>query len=615
MAKEFKLPEVSEGVTEADVSEVMVAEGDTIEAGQVVMEVETEKAVAPVECPFAGTVAKVHVKEGDTIAIGATLLTVEESDDAKADDAKADDAPASGGRQSSGKSSDAAKASETTKPSKQESEARSQKPLAQATSVRDVEVEGENVVDLVVLGGGPGGYPAAFDAADHGLKVLLVDENAQPGGVCLRVGCIPSKALLHIAKLIHEAKEAANWGLSFDEPKIDLEKLRQFKTGVVSKLTGGVSQLGKARGVKIVQARGEFVDSHTLKLTKPDGSNEQVTFRKAIVAVGSQPAMPKIFEIGDKRVMDSSGALDLPEIPKRLLVIGGGYIGLEMGSVYSALGSKVTVVEMTDGLLPGADRDLVKPLESRLRKDFEAIQLETKVEGLEATPDGIAVTLSGKAVDGGTAATQVFDRVLVAIGRRPNGKGIGLENTQAEVDDRGFVKVDNRMQTADPDILAIGDVAGEPMLAHKATREAKVAVATLLGEPSEFDNRGIPAVVFTDPEIAWVGLSETEAKKKGVKVNVVKFPWGASGRAQTIDRTDGLTKLICDPDSERVLGVGIVGPNAGELIAEGTLAVEMAAVARDIAETIHAHPTLSETLMESSEMVFGQATHFARPKR
>lgn len=615
MAKEFKLPEVSEGVTEADVSEVMVAEGDTIEAGQVVMEVETEKAVAPVECPFAGTVAKVHVKEGDTIAIGATLLTVEESDDAKADDAKADDAPASGGRQSSGKSSDAAKASETTKPSKQESEARSQKPLAQATSVRDVEVEGENVVDLVVLGGGPGGYPAAFDAADHGLKVLLVDENAQPGGVCLRVGCIPSKALLHIAKLVHEAKEAANWGLSFDEPKIDLEKLRQFKTGVVSKLTGGVSQLGKARGVKIVQARGEFVDSHTLKLTKPDGSNEQVTFRKAIVAVGSQPAMPKIFEIGDKRVMDSSGALDLPEIPKRLLVIGGGYIGLEMGSVYSALGSKVTVVEMTDGLLPGADRDLVKPLESRLRKDFEAIQLETKVEGLEATPDGIAVTLSGKAVDGGTAATQVFDRVLVAIGRRPNGKGIGLENTQAEVDDRGFVKVDNRMQTADPDILAIGDVAGEPMLAHKATREAKVAVATLLGEPSEFDNRGIPAVVFTDPEIAWVGLSETEAKKKGVKVNVVKFPWGASGRAQTIDRTDGLTKLICDPDSERVLGVGIVGPNAGELIAEGTLAVEMAAVARDIAETIHAHPTLSETLMESSEMVFGQATHFARPKR
>lgn len=615
MAKEFKLPEVSEGVTEADVSEVMVAEGDTIEAGQVVMEVETEKAVAPVECPFAGTVAKVHVKEGDTIAIGATLLTVEESDDAKADDAKADDAPASGGRQSSGKSSDAAKASETTKPSKQESEARSQKPLAQATSVRDVEVEGENVVDLVVLGGGPGGYPAAFDAADHGLKVLLVDENAQPGGVCLRVGCIPSKALLHIAKLVHEAKEAANWGLSFDEPKIDLEKLRQFKTGVVSKLTGGVSQLGKARGVKIVQARGEFVDSHTLKLTKPDGSNEQVTFRKAIVAVGSQPAMPKIFEIGDKRVMDSSGALDLPEIPKRLLVIGGGYIGLEMGSVYSALGSKVTVVEMTDGLLPGADRDLVKPLESRLRKDFEAIQLETKVEGLEATPDGIAVTLSGKAVDGGAAATQVFDRVLVAIGRRPNGKGIGLENTQAEVDDRGFVKVDNRMQTADPDILAIGDVAGEPMLAHKATREAKVAVATLLGEPSEFDNRGIPAVVFTDPEIAWVGLSETEAKKKGVKVNVVKFPWGASGRAQTIDRTDGLTKLICDPDSERVLGVGIVGPNAGELIAEGTLAVEMAAVARDIAETIHAHPTLSETLMESSEMVFGQATHFARPKR
>ncbi|MGC1272738.1 MAG: dihydrolipoyl dehydrogenase [Planctomycetaceae bacterium] len=478
-----------------------------------------------------------------------------------------------------------------------------------------MQVDGKDVVDVVVLGGGPGGYPAAFDAADHGLKVVLVDENAQPGGVCLRVGCIPSKALLHIAKLVHEAKEAANWGLTFGEPKIDLDKLRQFKSSVVGKLTGGVSQLGKARGVKIVEARGTFVDSHTLNLKKPDGSSEQIKFKKAIVAVGSQPAMPKIFDIGDKRVMDSSGALELADIPKRLLVIGGGYIGLEMGSVYAALGSKVTVVEMTGGLLPGADRDLVKPLETRLRKQFEAIHLDTKVEGLEATKEGIAVSLSGKAVKGGAAAKQTFDRVLVAIGRRPNGKGIGLEKTKAEVDDRGFVKVDKRMQTADPDVLAVGDVAGEPMLAHKATREAKVAVATLLGEPSEFDNRGIPAVVFTDPELAWVGLSETEAQQQGIKVKVVKFPWGASGRAQTIDRTEGLTKLICDPDSERVLGVGIVGPNAGELIAEGTLAVEMAAVARDVADTIHAHPTLSETLMESSEMIFGQATHYARPKR
>ena len=614
MATEFKLPEVSEGVTEADISEIMVAEGDMIEADQVVMEVETEKAVAPVECPIAGKVAKVHVKEGDTVAIGATLLTIEESGQ-----------PPSGGRQPSEASgqkaevgsqrSEAGKQAPGSQRTQTGGDATPRQSATQSKPVHDVKVEDKDVVDLVVLGGGPGGYPAAFDAADHGLKVVLVDENPQPGGVCLRVGCIPSKALLHIAKLIHEAKEAERWGISFAAPKIDLDKVRQFKTGVVGKLTGGVSQLAKGRNVKIVQARGTFVDSNTLSLKKPDGSTEQLKFRKCIIAVGSRPTMPSFFDIGDDRVMTSTGALDLPDIPKRLLVIGGGYIGLEMGTVYAALGSKVTVVEMTGGLLPGADRDLVKPLQSRLEKDFEAIHLDTKVEKLEATKEGIAVTISGKAVEKGAAVSQTFDRVLIAIGRLPNGKGIGLEKTKAGVDDRGHVKVDKRMQTADANLLAIGDVAGEPMLAHKATREAKVAVATLLGEPSEFDNVGIPAVVFTDPEIAWVGLSETEAEKRGIKVKVARFPWAASGRAQTIDRTDGLTKLICDPETERILGVGIVGAGAGELIAEGTLAVEMAAVARDVADTIHAHPTLSETLMESGESIFGQATHYFRPKR
>lgn len=623
MAKEFKLPEVSEGVSEADISEVSVAEGDVIEAGQVVMEVETDKAVAPVECPFGGKILKVHVKEGDTVPIGTTLLTIEDGQGSGAGGQGAGEEAS--GQRPEAKEQKSAQGTSSKPPSPREGEAKATPTTAQsasatsqtqeAKSIHNVKVDGKDVVDLVVLGGGPGGYPAAFDAADHGLKVVLIDENAQPGGVCLRVGCIPSKALLHVAKLIHEAKEASHWGLSFNEPKIDLDKLRDFKKGVVTKLTGGVGQLAKGRGVKIIQARGTFVDSHTLNLQKPDGSSEQIKFKKCIVAVGSRPTMPPVFDIKDDRVMTSTGALDLPDVPKKLLVIGGGYIGLEMGTVYSALGSKVTVVEMTGGLLPGADRDLVKPLQTRLEKQFEAIHLDTKVEKLEAKKEGIAVTVSGKAVEKGAPATQVFDRVLIAIGRLPNGKGIGLENTKAEVDGRGHVKVDRRMQTAEPDILAIGDVAGEPMLAHKATREAKVAVATLLGEPSEFDNVGIPAVVFTDPEIAWVGLTETEAEKQGRKIKVAKFPWAASGRAQTIDRLDGLTKLICDPETERVLGVGIVGAGAGELIAEGTLAVEMAAVARDVADTIHAHPTLSETMMESGEAIFGQATHYFRPKR
>ena len=464
---------------------------------------------------------------------------------------------------------------------------------------------------LVVLGGGPGGYPAAFEAADHGMDVVLVDAGDRPGGVCLNRGCIPSKALLHVAKLMREAEEAEHWGLTFEKPSLDLDKLRDFKSGVVHKLTGGIGQLCKARGVTLVQARGTFLDSNTLSLEHPDGSTSQLQFEKAIVAVGSVPAVPKFFDIGDDRVMDSTGALQLADVPKRLLVIGGGYIGLEMGTVYSALGSAVTVVEMTDGLLPGADRDLVKPLQTRLEGFFENIYLNTRVDALEAGDSGITAKLSG---DDAPESIE-FDRVLISIGRRPSGHGVGLENTKAVVTDRGFVEVDRSMRTADPNILAIGDVAGEPMLAHKATREAKVAVETLLGEPAEFDNIAIPAVVFTDPEIAWCGLTEAEAAAKGQEVNVVRFPWAASGRAQTIDRTEGLTKILFDPQTERVLGVGIVGAGAGELIGEGVLAVETAAVARDLSETIHAHPTLSETIMESGEGAYAQATHIYRKKR
>lgn len=464
---------------------------------------------------------------------------------------------------------------------------------------------------LVVLGGGPGGYPAAFEAADHGMDVVLVDQDPQPGGVCLNRGCIPSKALLHVAKLLHEAREAEDCGVSFGEPKIDLDQLRGFKNGVVGQLTGGVRQLCKARKVKLIEARGEFENSTTLRLSDREGNVSKLTFDHCVVAVGSRPAVPKLFDIGDDRVMDSTGALELPDIPGKLLVIGGGYIGLEMGSVYSALGSEVTVVEMLPNLLAGADRDLVRPLEARLKAQFKAIHTDTKVAGLKATPEGIVATLEGEGVE----SPQTFDRVLVSVGRIPNGHGIGLDSTEAKVTDRGFIEVDEHRRTADPHLYAIGDVAGEPMLAHKATREAKVAVEALLGKPAAFDNIAIPAVVFTDPEVAWCGITETEAKQKNLNVKVVRFPWGASGRAQSLARTDGLTKLIVDAHSERVLGVGIVGPGAGELIGEGVLAVENAMVVRDVAETIHAHPTLSETMMEAAELGFGQATHVFRPKK
>jgi dihydrolipoamide dehydrogenase len=465
--------------------------------------------------------------------------------------------------------------------------------------------------ELVVLGGGPGGYPAAFHAADHGMNVTLVNEESAPGGVCLHRGCIPSKALLHVAKLINEAKEASDWGVTFAEPKIDLDKLRSFKNKVIDGLTGGITQLCKARGVTHIQARGTFLDSNTLELKKPDGSTEPLKFKTCIIATGSSPTMPGFFNIGDERVMDSTGALELADVPNKLLIVGGGYIGLEMGSVYAAIGSKVTVVEMLSGLLPGADRDLVRPLQKRLKSMFDAIHLNTKVNSLTAKKKGIVAELEGAGVD----SPQTFDRVLISIGRRPNSANLGLENTKVQIDEKGFIKIDKNQRTSDPNLMCVGDVAGEPMLAHKATREAKVAVETLLGQPAEFDNIAIPAVVFTDPELAWCGITENEAKEEGREVTVVRFPWSASGRAQSIGRTEGITKLIIDPKTERVLGVGITGPGAGEMIAEGVIAVETAAVARDLAESIHAHPTLSETIMEAAESFYGQATHSYRPKK
>ena len=469
----------------------------------------------------------------------------------------------------------------------------------------------EKHAQLVVLGGGPGGYPAAFAAADHGMQVVLIDEGKQPGGVCLNRGCIPSKALLHVAKLINESRESSEWGITFQPPEIDLDKLRSFKEGVVGSLCGGIEGLCQQRGVELIKARGTFKDSSTLELKDKDGNVSEISFDKAIVAIGSIPTMPGFFNIGDDRVMDSTGALELKDVPGKLLVVGGGYIGLEMGSVYAALGSEVTVVEMSAGLLPGADRDLVTPLQKRLKEHFSAIHVNTKVAKLTASDAGIVASLEGEGVD----PEMTFDRVLISIGRRPNSANCGLENTGVELDERGFIKVDRNMRTADPKLMAIGDIAGEPMLAHKATREAKIAVETLMGEPVVFDNIAIPAVVFTDPEIAWAGITETEAKAQGIEHTTHRFPWAASGRAQTLGRPEGVTKMIVEPKHGRILGIGICGAGAGEMIAEAVVAIEMGATARDLADSIHAHPTLSETVMEVAESVIGQPTHFYRKPR
>jgi dihydrolipoamide dehydrogenase len=465
-------------------------------------------------------------------------------------------------------------------------------------------------VQLVVVGGGPGGYAAAFLGADLGLSVALVDPEVNPGGVCVYRGCIPSKALLHVANVLDESRHAKAWGIEFAEPKIDLDKLREFKNNVVKRLTNGTGQLVKHRKVKYLQGWAEIVDAHNLRVKLASGGDEQVQFEHAILATGSMPAIPPALKVDDPRVMDSTAALDLPDIPKSLLVVGGGYIGLELGTVYATLGSAVTVVEMTGGLLPGADRDLVDVLAKRISKTMKSVLLNTRVVSMKPEAKGVRVAFEGEG-----AKEDLFDRVLVSVGRVPNSKIPGLERTHVQVDQRGFIMVDEQRRTHEPSIFAIGDVVGEPMLAHKASHEGRVAVEVMAGENVAFAPRAIPAVVFTDPELAWAGLTEAQATKENRRVTIAKFPWGASGRAITLDRMDGLTKLILDPESERLLGVGLVGPGAGELIAEGVLAIEMGATATDLKLTIHPHPTLTETLMESAEVFFGQATHVYRPKR
>jgi dihydrolipoamide dehydrogenase len=447
------------------------------------------------------------------------------------------------------------------------------------------------------------------------MQVALVDPSPNPGGVCLYRGCIPSKALLHVAAVINEAHHAEAWGVSFGAPKIDVGKVRAFKDKVVSQLTGGVGQVARMRKIDYIQGTAAFRDARSLEITRTGSQETEIlTFEHAVIATGSRPTTVPGLSIDSPRVMDSTGALDLPDVPKSLLVVGGGYIGLELGTVYAALGSKVTVVEMTDGLLPGAERDLVNVLARRVETMCEAVLLKAKVTGMKETGDAIAVTFEGELPEG-MAKEQTFDRVLVSLGRRPNSAVPGLDRTKVKVNARGFIEVDEARCTAEPTIYAIGDVVGEPMLAHKASHEARVAIDSIAGEQVAFEPLAIPAVVFTDPEIAWCGLTEAEAAKQNREVTVARFPWAASGRAITLDRTDGMTKLVLDPASGRILGVGIVGPGAGELISEGALAIEMGTTAADLKLTIHPHPTLSETLMEAAEVFFGQATHVYRPKR
>jgi dihydrolipoamide dehydrogenase len=465
-------------------------------------------------------------------------------------------------------------------------------------------------VELVVVGGGPGGYAAAFYGADKGMNVALVDQERRLGGVCLLRGCIPSKALLHAAKVVMEAKESAIRGIHFGAPTIEVSRLRSWKDSIVERLAGGINGLARKRNVEVVQGRGYFENSTTLRVETPEGQRF-LSYDRAIIAVGSRAALPAAFDLGNPRVMTSDQGLDVEEVPARMLVVGAGYIGLELGTVYATLGTKIVLAEALDVMLAGVDADLVRPVMRYAQKAFAEVRLNAKVTSMATAGRQIRAVMehSGKTLD------ELYDRVLVAVGRAPNCEDLGLENTKVTLNERGFIQVNDQQQTTDSALYAIGDVTGGALLAHKASREARVAVEVITGETSSFRNIIIPAVVFTDPEVAWCGLTESEARAKGITVEVARFPWSASGRSLTLDRVDGLTKLIVEPESERILGVGLVGPGAGELISEGVLAIEMGATARDLAESIHPHPTLSETLMECAEVFYGQATHIYTPKK
>ena len=585
-----------------DVIEILVKAGDTIAIDDSLITVESDKASMDIPSSKAGVVKELKVKVGDKIAKGSLVLLLEAEASASAPQATKED--------------------KTIIEEKAPIPAPTLAPAPVLAPKAAVPISNSDIsTQLVVLGSGPGGYTAAFRAADLGLKVVLIERYSTLGGVCLNVGCIPSKALLHTAKVITEAEETAAHGVSFSAPKIDLAALKHWKENeVVAKLTGGLSQMAKQREVTVLQGIGQFTSPNQIAVTDVAGKITTIGFENAIIAAGSQatkfPGAPV-----DDRIMDSTGALALADIPKRLLVIGGGIIGLEMGTVYDALGTKVSIVEFTDGLIQGCDRDLVRPLQKRMDKRFESIMLSTKVTKIEAKTDGIHVSFEGEAApvaaEGAAhqTATQIYDRVLVSIGRRPNGKNIGAENAGVNVDERGFIAVDKQMRTNVPHIFAIGDIVGQPMLAHKATHEGKVAAEVIAGHKVEFIASVIPSVAYTDPEIAWVGVTETDAKAQGLDIDKASFPWAASGRAIANARTDGTTKLIFDKTTHRLIGAGIVGTNAGELLAEAVLAIEMGADAHDLGLTIHAHPTLSETICFAAEMKEGTITDLYIKKR
>ncbi|MQR01814.1 dihydrolipoyl dehydrogenase [Glaciimonas soli] len=579
---DVKVPDIGD-VKEVEVIELLVKVGDTVKVDQSLITVESDKASMEIPSSSAGVIKEIKIKVGDKVSEGSVILALEATAGASAAAAPVAAAPAP-------------------------SAAPTVAPTAASFS-GDVDFE----CDTMVLGSGPGGYTAAFRAADLGQKVIMVERFPNLGGVCLNVGCIPSKALLHAAKVITEAEEMEHFGVKMSAPEIDIDALRGWKDSVVKKLTGGLVGLAKARKVQVVTGNGEFSSANTINVQTADGV-KKIHFKNAIIAAGSSVSRIPGFPYDDPRVIDSTGALELRQIPKKLLVIGGGIIGLEMACVYDALGSKVTVVEFADGLIPAADRDIVKPLHKRIEKRYEAIYLKTKVTKLEALPEGLRATFEG--VDGSSPVEpQLYDMVLMAVGRRPNGKEIGAEKAGVIVNERGFISADKQQRTNVAHIYAIGDICGDPMLAHKATNEAKIAAEVIAGHKVFFDAMTIPSVAYTDPEIAWMGTTETEAKAKGIPFEKASFPWAASGRALAMGRDDGITKLLWDPTTKRIIGASIVGVNAGELLAETVLAMEMGADLEDLALTVHAHPTLSETSMFAAEMGLGSITDLYIPQK
>lgn len=596
---EVKVPDIGD-YSDVPVIEILVAVGDTVKKDQGLLTLESDKATLEVPSSAAGVVKELKVKLGDTLSEGAVVVLLEAEGEGAA--------PAAPAKAS-------APAAPNSKPPvtpshRAPAEPVAPKPALSSGKAADIECA------MVVLGSGPGGYTAAFRAADVGLDTVIVERYASLGGVCLNVGCIPSKALLHAAAVIDEVAHAGDFGVEFGAPKITLDKLRQYKEKVVGQLTKGLAGMAKQRKVRSVQGVGRFVSANELEITAEDGSTQLLRFQQCIIAAGSQAVKLPNFPWDDPRVMDSTDALELADVPGSLLVVGGGIIGLEMATVYAALGSKVTVVEFMDQLMPGADKDLVKPLADRLKKQGVEVHLKTKASGVSADAKGVTVTFEA-AAEGETPALQqgTFDRVLVAVGRSPNGAKIGAENAGVQVSDRGFIPVDRQMRTNVPHIFAIGDIVGNPMLAHKATHEGKLAAEVAAGHKKEWVARVIPSVAYTNPEIAWVGVTETEAKAKGLKVGVAKFPWAASGRAIGIGRTEGFTKLIFDEETHRIIGGAIVGVHAGDLLAEIGLAIEMGAEAEDIGHTIHAHPTLSESVAMASEIYDGTITDLYMPKK